>query len=108
LAPTWDKLGEKFSGDENIVIAKMDSTANEVEEFEIQGFPTLKFFPSGSDKVVDYNGDRTLDAMVEFVNSNGEKVSDADEELDEEVVPEDDDDELPDEQQKETHGKDEL
>jgi len=51
----------------------MDSTANEVEEFEIQGFPTLKFFPSGSDKVVDYNGDRTLDAMVEFVNSNGEK-----------------------------------
>lgn len=108
LAPTWDKLGEKFTGDENVVIAKMDSTANEVEEFEIQGFPTLKFFPSGSDKVVDYNGDRTLDAMVEFVNSNGEKVSDADEELDEEVVPEDDDDELPDEQQKETHGKDEL
>jgi len=73
LAPTWDKLGEKFADDESVVIAKMDSTANEVEEFEIQGFPTLKFFPSGSDKVVDYNGDRSLEAMAEFVASNGEK-----------------------------------
>lgn len=109
LAPTWDKLGEKFSDDDSVVIAKMDSTANEVEEFEIQGFPTLKFFPSGSDKVVDYNGDRTLEAMAEFVASNGEKVSeDADEEFDEEMVPEDEDDELPEEQEQESQGKDEL
>jgi len=108
LAPIWDQLGEKFTGDENVVIAKMDSTANEVSDFEIQGFPTLKYFPSGSDKVVDYNGDRTLDAMAAFVTSNGEKVSEADEELDEEVVPEDEDDELPVEQEQENKGKDEL
>jgi len=108
LAPIWDQLGEKFTSDENVVIAKMDSTANEVSDFEIQGFPTLKYFPSGSDKVVDYNGDRTLDAMAAFVTSNGEKVSEADEELDEEVVPEDEDDELPVEQEQENKGKDEL
>jgi len=108
LAPIWKQLGEKFTGDDSVIIAKMDATANEVEDFEIQGFPTLKFFPSGSDKVLDYSGERTLDAMTEYVKSNGEKVSDADEELDEEVVPEDDDDELPDEKQKENQGKDEL
>merc|ERR1739838_666242 len=98
LAPIWDKLGEKFASDDSVVIAKMDSTANEIEAFEIQGFPTLKFFPSGSDKVMDYNGDRTMEAMAEFVESNGEK----------EQVAEDEDDELPEEQGKKTDGKDEL
>ena len=51
LAPIWDQLGEHFKDDEEVVIAKMDSTKNEVEEVQIQGFPTLKFFPKGSDKV---------------------------------------------------------
>nr|CAB3243667.1 protein disulfide-isomerase 2 [Phallusia mammillata] len=85
LAPTWEKLGEKFGSNDDVIIAKMDSTANEVEDFEISGFPTLKFFPSGSDKILDYEGDRTVDAMAEYVESNGEKVSGGGEEESEEV-----------------------
>jgi len=30
----------------------MDSTANEVADISIQGFPTLKFFPKDSDEVL--------------------------------------------------------
>ena len=51
LAPIWDELAEHFKGSEDVVIAKMDSTANEVEDVKIQSFPTLKFFPKGSDEV---------------------------------------------------------
>ena len=75
LAPTWDKLGEKYADHENIIIAKMDSTANEVEDVKIQSFPTIKFFPAGSNKIVDYSGDRTLEGFTKFLESQGKEGS---------------------------------
>merc|ERR1711862_923559 len=63
LAPIWDKLGEKYADNENIVIAKMDSTANELEEVKVQGFPTIKLFKKGTNEIVDYNGDRTVEGF---------------------------------------------
>ena len=44
-----------------VVVAKMDSTANELEDVKVQGFPTIKLFKKGDNKVIDYNGERTLD-----------------------------------------------
>uniref|UniRef100_A0A0K0E899 Protein disulfide-isomerase n=1 Tax=Strongyloides stercoralis TaxID=6248 RepID=A0A0K0E899_STRER len=73
LAPIWDKLGEAFKDSDNVIIAKMDSTVNEVEDVKINSFPTIKFFPAGSDKVIDYTGDRTLEAFTSFIESGGKK-----------------------------------
>lgn len=75
LAPTWDKLGEKYADHENIIIAKMDSTANEVEDVKIQSFPTIKFFPAGTNRIVDYSGDRTLEGFTKFLESQGKEGS---------------------------------
>ena len=51
LAPIWDELGEKFKDSADVVIAKMDSTSNELPDIKIQGFPTIKYFPKDSDEV---------------------------------------------------------
>ena len=53
LKPIYEKLGENYKDNKNVVIAMVDATANEVEGLEVSGFPTLKFFPSGSDKVIN-------------------------------------------------------
>merc|ERR1711913_230849 len=69
LAPTWDKLGEKYKDSKTVVIAKMDSTANELEDIKVQGFPTIKLFKKDTNEVEDYKGDRTLKGFVAFLDA---------------------------------------
>ncbi|CAG06136.1 unnamed protein product, partial [Tetraodon nigroviridis] len=74
LAPIWEKLGEKYKDSADTIVAKMDSTANEIETVKVHSFPTLKFFPAGDErKVIDYNGERTLDGFTKFLESGGKE-----------------------------------
>ncbi|XP_014832927.1 PREDICTED: protein disulfide-isomerase-like isoform X3 [Poecilia mexicana] len=71
LAPIWDQLGEKYADHENIIIAKMDATANEVESLVISGFPTIKYYPAEGKEVVDYTGNRDLETFSKFLDNGG-------------------------------------
>lgn len=78
LAPTWEKLGEQVKGvkDSSVVIAKMDGIDNDIPPeggFQVQGFPTLKFFKAETNEMIDYNGDRSYEDLVRFIN---EQVTD--------------------------------
>jgi len=79
LEPIYNQLGEKFQDSDSIVVAKMDSTANEIEQVKVQGFPTIKLFKKGDNKIVDYNGERTLEAMTKFLETGGVHGGPADE-----------------------------
>jgi hypothetical protein len=69
LAPKWEELG-KWAKDKNVIIAKMDATANDVEAVQISGFPTLKLFKANSDDIVDYDDARELENMKAFLEKN--------------------------------------
>jgi len=70
LAPIWDKLGEKYKDRDDLIVAKMDSTANELADVKVQSFPTIKYFLADG-KVIDYGGERTLEAFSKFIESGG-------------------------------------
>lgn len=89
LAPVWDKLGEHFKDRDDVVIAKSDATANEFADVEVQGFPTLKYFPKGEKSIVDYSGGRDLETLIKFVENEGKEVEEEEEEgEDEEEIEE--------------------
>merc|ERR1711935_142960 len=110
--PIFEELAEHYEDDANVIIAKMDSTKNEVKEFSVSGFPTLKFFPSGSSEVMDYEGGRELDALVDYIHENrGDKGVEKKETVKKEKAEVDDDDEDEDEdddEDEEDDEKDEL
>eukprot|EP01147_Barroeca_monosierra_P009989 gene9989-2164_t len=71
LAPTWSELGDKFADDDNVVIAKLDATANDFPpEFSVRGYPSIFFVPAGSDKPVKYEGGRDLSDMVAYIRKH--------------------------------------
>lgn len=71
LAPIYDQLGEKYKDSDSVIIAKFDATANELEHTKITSFPTLKFYRASDNAVVNYNGERTFDHFVLFIESGG-------------------------------------
>ncbi|CAD5216539.1 unnamed protein product [Bursaphelenchus okinawaensis] len=74
LIPAWDKLGELYKDNENVVIAKMDATLNEVEGITIRALPTISLFPKDGKDNVDFTGELELKEIVDFlVKETGEQ-----------------------------------
>jgi len=73
LAPIFDEVGAKFKKNSNIVIAKMDATANEINVpgVTVKGYPTLYFF-KGNDKAhpIKYESGREVDDIVQYLKEN--------------------------------------
>ncbi|KAL8489445.1 hypothetical protein ACS0TY_025374 [Phlomoides rotata] len=71
LAPILDEVAISFEKDPNVLIAKFDATANDVpsDTFDVQGFPTV-YFKSASGKLSQFEGDRTKEGIINFIETN--------------------------------------
>lgn len=72
LAPTWETLATDFALEPSVVIGKVDAEAENAKatskEQGVTGYPTIKFFPKGSTEGEIYQGGRSEEAFVEFLN----------------------------------------
>eukprot|EP01083_Nonionella_stella_P055770 147012_1 len=72
LAPEWTILSDTLEKSEKVVVAKVD--ANEAKnkaistKFGVTGFPTIKWFPAGSDEPITYSGARKAADLLKFIN----------------------------------------
>lgn len=69
LAPKYDELATKLQKESDIVIAKMDATANDVPpNYEVRGFPTIFFVPkNGKQNPKKYEGGREVDDFIKYI-----------------------------------------
>ncbi|XP_042327142.1 protein disulfide-isomerase A4 [Sceloporus undulatus] len=85
LEPIYSELGKKYKNQKNLVIAKMDSTANDVpnDNYKVEGFPTIYFAPSSKKKnpIKFESGERDLENLSKFVEEHATKLSRTKEEL---------------------------
>uniref|UniRef100_A0A8B9KBW4 Protein disulfide-isomerase n=1 Tax=Astyanax mexicanus TaxID=7994 RepID=A0A8B9KBW4_ASTMX len=69
LEPKYKELGEKLANDPNVVIAKMDATANDVpSSYDVRGFPTIYFSPAGQKQNPKrYEGGREVSDFISYL-----------------------------------------
>ena len=77
LVPIFENLADVYAADEEgqskVVIGEIDATLNDVFDVDIQGFPTIVFYPAGSknETPVVYSGPRTVESFISFISTNG-------------------------------------
>lgn len=66
----WNSLQHNTTLKNKIKFVTVDSNedANEIKQWKIQGYPTI-ILKNGSN-AMEYNGERTSDKIIEFINDN--------------------------------------
>lgn len=69
LAPKYEELATKLKDEPDVVIAKIDATANDVPKpYEVRGFPTIYFAPKGNkSNPKKYEGEREVKDFIKFI-----------------------------------------
>ena len=88
MAPIYEHLASRLKGSSKVKLVQVDATKNEIQGHNVQSFPTLKLFVGGKkSEAVVYEGQRTEEAMLDFLKKNcknevivsGEKTEQAEE-----------------------------
>ena len=75
MRPAWDKVQEILNQSGRVDAIFIDDM-NEASKFNITGFPTLRLYPEGfpSQKFIEYQGNRSVDSIMKFVQSGGSQM----------------------------------
>ncbi|KAL9975850.1 hypothetical protein ACROYT_G013059 [Oculina patagonica] len=71
LAPVYEKVGNAFKNEPNCIVAKVDADKEKDlgEKYGISGFPTFKFFSKDNKDGEEYDGGRSEQDFIDFLNT---------------------------------------
>ena len=64
--PTWEALQKKYTGVHNFITYDYKENPEKIEEFNIDGFPTI--YRISSDNKYIFEGERNVDNLIAFLN----------------------------------------
>ena len=73
IAPEFEAAATALSNNPNVILGNFDGTLNEVEEIQIQGYPTLLWY--GKDKSVKpltFDGGRDKTGILDWIKDHSE------------------------------------
>ena len=76
LAPIWEEVGEMLKDRDDILIAKMDATVNQIDSIRVSGYPSLLLFQGTHQNNIPFKGERTLERILDFLEEHGVKMKD--------------------------------
>ena len=76
LAPIWEEVGEMLKDRDDIWIAKMDNTVNQIDSIRVPGYPSLLLFQGTHKTNIPFKGERSLERILDFLEEHGVKMKD--------------------------------
>lgn len=67
LLPEFEKAAEFLQDNYNIILAKVDSTENEIEGHPVTSYPVVKFFPKDNKAGVSFDGTRDFQGIIDYI-----------------------------------------
>lgn len=68
LEPVYRDVAKRLEAVSTMLVAKIDATANDVEDVDVEGFPTIKLWRADhKDDPLDYDGDRDVDSFLAWL-----------------------------------------
>ncbi|KAL1479124.1 hypothetical protein MTO96_052115, partial [Rhipicephalus appendiculatus] len=72
VAPMYEELAKKYKDRKDVLIVKVDVSANQIHHNKVLIFPTFRLYKKETNEVVEFEGDRTLKRLSKFIDTNGE------------------------------------
>nr|KAG5692877.1 hypothetical protein BaRGS_002312 [Batillaria attramentaria] len=77
LAPEWKKAASALKGVVKVAAVNADEHGGLGSQYGVRGFPTIKFFGDDKFKPLDYQGQRTANAIVDYALSQAKSAVNA-------------------------------
>ena len=71
FTPEWDSFVDSYDGP--LECSKLEqeeaNSAGDLKKYEIRGFPSVLLLDSNGEKIGEFNGERTVDGLNDYVNN---------------------------------------